>query len=355
MFDEFKNPSNQYRSIPFWFWNSKLDKDELKYQIKEMKKARLGGYFMHARSGLKTEYLSEEWFDCIRTGIEAGKEAGLDVWAYDEEGWPSGFAGGIVPSLSADYYAKFMSLEKYSTTDEIDFNNMIAVYIYNKESNTYEMMHERTDYKCADNEEFLAIRRNENPFYIDTLNKRAVDAFIKVTHEEYYKRFGDEFGKTVKGFFTDEPRLTCDRFLDLPWSDDLPTAFMENYGYCLEDNIPKLYLEVEDYKKVRYDFWSLVSYLFVHNYMKNIYDWCDAHNVQATGHVMMEESIFSQMTSTAGVMPFYEYEHIPGIDWLRRPIASPVIAKQVGSAACQLGKKKVSDRILCALWLGCFF
>lgn len=77
MFDEFKNPSNQYRSIPFWFWNSKLDKDELKYQIKEMKKARLGGYFMHARSGLKTEYLSEEWFDCIKTGIEAGKKPDL--------------------------------------------------------------------------------------------------------------------------------------------------------------------------------------------------------------------------------------------------------------------------------------
>ena len=167
-----------------------------------MKKARLGGYFMHARSGLKTEYLSEEWFDCIKTGIEAGKEAGLDVWAYDEEGWPSGFAGGIVPSLSADYYAKFMSLEKIFECMQIDFDNMIAVYIYNKESNTYEMMHERTDYKCADNEELLAIRRNENPFYIDTLNKRAVDAFIKVTHEGYYKVFGDEFGKTVKGFFT---------------------------------------------------------------------------------------------------------------------------------------------------------
>ena len=130
---------------------------------------------------------------------------------------------------------------------------------------------------------------------------------------------------------------------------------MENYGYCLEDNIPKLYLEVEDYKKVRYDFWSLVSYLFVHNYMKNIYDWCDAHNVQATGHVMMEESIFSQMTSTAGVMPFYEYEHAPGIDWLRRPIASPVIAKQVGSAACQLGKKKVLTESSALCGSGCFF
>lgn len=341
MFEEFKNPSNQYRSIPFWFWNSKLDKEELKYQVNEMKKASVGGYFMHARSGLKTEYLSEEWFDCIKTGIEAGKEAGLDVWAYDEEGWPSGFAGGIVPSLSEDYYAKFMSLERHNSTDTIEFDQMIAVYIYNKKSNSYEMMEEKIDYNCSDIEELLAIRRNENPFYIDTLNKRAVDAFLNVTHEEYYKRFGDEFGKTVKGFFTDEPRLTCDRFLDIPWSDDLPTAFMQTYGYSLEDNLPMLYIEIEGYKKIRYDFWSLVSYMFVHNFMKNIYDWCESHNVQATGHVMMEESIFSQMTSTAGVMPFYEYEHIPGIDWLRRPISSPVVPKQVGSAACQLGKKKV--------------
>ncbi len=33
--------------------------------------------------------------------------------------------------------------------------------------------------------------------------------------------------------------------------------------------------------------------------------------------------------------------HMPGIDWLRRPIASPVIAKQVGSVAAQLGNKTV--------------
>jgi hypothetical protein len=47
------------------------------------------------------------------------------------------------------------------------------------------------------------------------------------------------------------------------------------------------------------------------------------------------------MTSTGGVMPLYEYMHIPGIDWLRRMISSPVIGKQVGSVACQLGKKQV--------------
>lgn len=341
MLKQFENPSNQYRPIPFWSWNDKLEKEELEYQIEQMKNVRVGGYFMHARSGLKTEYLSEEWFDCIKTGIEAAKKTGLDAWAYDEEGWPSGFAGGIVPAMSEDYHAKFISLEKHTSMDTVDMNAMVACFLFEEAAGCYEPLEADTVYTCQEGEVILAVRRNANPFYIDTLNKRAVDAFLECTHQEYYNRFGDDFGKYMKGFFTDEPRLTCDNFLDLAWSDNLPAAFSQTYGYDIRERLPELYYEINEYEKVRYDFWTLVNYLFVQNYMKNIYDWCDAHNCEATGHIMMEESIFSQMTSTAGVMPFYEYLHKPGIDWLRRPISSPVIAKQVGSAACQLGKKQV--------------
>lgn len=358
LLEEFKNPANQYRPIPFWSWNDKLEKEEIRYQIDEMKKARVGGYFMHARSGLKTPYLSEEWFDCIKTGIEAAKETGLHAWIYDEEGWPSGFAGGKVPELSPDFHAKFISIERYASTDDIDMETMLAVYKYQESSGEYELLAkskiaageseaagtENTvleGYTCKEGETLLVIRRHTNPYYIDTLNKRAVDAFLQITHEEYYKRFGEDFGTYMHGFFTDEPRLTCDNFGDLAWSDELPGEFKKAYGYDITEALPGLYLPVADYEKYRYDFWQLVSELFVKNYMKNIYDWCEAHHCKATGHIMMEESIFSQMTSTAGVMPFYEYLHTPGIDWLRRPISSPVIAKQVGSVACQLGKKQV--------------
>lgn len=341
MLKEFKNPSNEYRPIPFWSWNDKLDKDEIRFQVEEMKEARVGGYFMHARSGLKTPYLSEEWFDCIKTGIEAAKETGLHAWSYDEEGWPSGFAGGIVPDMDADFHAKFISLDRVKSMAEVEKEAMIACYRFCERDMSYEMISMDEDYVCKDGEEILAVRRHTNPYYIDTLNKRAVDAFLQVTHEEYYKRFGDDFGTYMHGFFTDEPRLTCDNIGDLAWSDDLPAEFGKTYGYDVKEALVGLYFPVENYEKYRYDFWELVSTMFVHNYMENIYNWCEAHNCKATGHIMMEESIFSQMTSTAGVMPFYEYLHTPGIDWLRRPISSPVIAKQVGSVACQLGKKQV--------------
>ena len=48
-----------YQSIPFWSWNDELEADELRRQIREMKKAGIGGFFMHARGGLTTEYLGE--------------------------------------------------------------------------------------------------------------------------------------------------------------------------------------------------------------------------------------------------------------------------------------------------------
>lgn len=52
-----------------------------------------------------------------------------------------------------------------------------------------------------------------------------------------------------------------------------------------------------------------------------------------------------------GVMPFYEYEHIPGIDWLGRDTASELSPRQLGSAARQLGKKQtLTETFACCGW-----
>ena len=82
------------RSIPFWSWNDKLEIDKLLSQIDWMKQNGIGGFFMHARSGLLTEYLSQEWMDCVRACTEYAHGQGMDAWLYDENGWPSGFVGG---------------------------------------------------------------------------------------------------------------------------------------------------------------------------------------------------------------------------------------------------------------------
>ena len=79
-----ENPESKYCTHPVWSWNDKLEPEELRRQMWDMKQAGIGGFFMHARSGLLTEYLSDEWFDCIHTCVEEAKKAGLEAWCYDE-------------------------------------------------------------------------------------------------------------------------------------------------------------------------------------------------------------------------------------------------------------------------------
>lgn len=84
----------QYAPVPFWSWNNKIEKDILLEQIQDMKDVGCGGFIIHARTGLKTEYLSEEWFSLVSFCLQRAKELHLNVWIYDDNGWPSGFAGG---------------------------------------------------------------------------------------------------------------------------------------------------------------------------------------------------------------------------------------------------------------------
>lgn len=39
----FANPTSEYRAAPFWAWNTKLDKNELLWQIEELHKMGFGG------------------------------------------------------------------------------------------------------------------------------------------------------------------------------------------------------------------------------------------------------------------------------------------------------------------------
>ena len=83
-----------YKPIPFWSWNDKLEEKKLLKQIHWMNKNGFGGFFMHARGGLDTPYMEDAWFDCIKTCCDEAQKLDMQAWAYDENGWPSGFADG---------------------------------------------------------------------------------------------------------------------------------------------------------------------------------------------------------------------------------------------------------------------
>ena len=343
------NRDNQSIIKPFWSWNDKLQKDELVEQIDTMKQNGIDGFFMHARGGLKTEYMSDEWFDMIGACLDRADELEMEAWAYDENGWPSGFANGIVPRMGEDYQQKWLVCSVYG---EEKHENVIGYY---------KLFGDKFK-RCDSSEDgCVVISYDINRYYIDAFNFDAIHEFIELTHEKYYERFKDRFGSSLKGFFTDEPQYGNNGHA--PWSHVFEAEFYKRYNYSLIENLPLIFFEKAGYEKFRSDFYNLVSDLFRINFVKQMYDWCDEHSCMLTGHMMNEDSLMEQMYSTAGVMSCYEYFHEPGVDWLGRRIDSPLverelgykkdsplIPKQLGSVAAQLGKKTLTETYALCGW-----
>ena len=101
---EFADPPRAFRPAPLWVWNTRVTRADIDRMLGDFKAQGFGGAFVHPRPGLVTEYLSDEWFDLYKYSVEKGKELGLDIWIYDENSYPSGFAGGHVPAQMPESY-----------------------------------------------------------------------------------------------------------------------------------------------------------------------------------------------------------------------------------------------------------
>ena len=316
----------EYRSIPFWSWNNSLDEKELVKQIDEMKAAGIGGFIMHARTGLKDEYLGEKWFSCIKACLDKARETGMDAWVYDENGWPSGFVGGKLLE-NEDFRARFLeySVGEY---DEAAF----AVYVADDKKGFI-----RVEKPLDGVKEYHNIYLRVSPANTDILNPAVTDAFIAETHEKYYERFKEYFGKELVGFFTDEPQYYRWGTAYTPVAE----AEFAKDGENIKDGLIWLFHKDECGYAFREKYFKTLNKFYVENFYEKIYDWCGAHNCKLTGHSVEENCLFTQMWGGASVAPSYEYEDIPGIDWLGRFCGSELSAKQISGVAAQLGKKRI--------------
>lgn len=326
---------DKYKPIPFWSWNDELSIERLCRQIDEMREVGLGGYIMHARGGLKTEYLSDKWMECIKACGDYGEHIGLDSWIYDENGWPSGFVGGklLENENNRDTYLEY-TIGDFDCSAKVSYlieNTRLTRVLEGKEDNTYLNV-------------FIRISTST----VDILNADVVEQFIDHTHNAYKKYLKDDFSKKYRGFFTDEPQYYR---WGTPYSHTLEKYFRDNFDEDIFDSLGLLFVEKEGYKTFRYRYWKSMQDLMLNNFAKKVYEWCDDNGVELTGHYIEETSLGYQMMCCAGVMPFYEFEHIPGIDWLGRWTDNELSIKQVASVASQLNKSRVLTEALgCCGW-----
>ncbi|MGI6707072.1 MAG: hypothetical protein ACOX6S_12885 [Clostridia bacterium] len=259
---QFQNPSSIYRTAPLWVWNDIMDTQEIRKQLQGLKSHGFGGAFVHPRPGLVTEYLSEEWFDRWRDALEEAKKLDMKLYIYDEYSYPSGFAGGHVPSQLPDCLGNAIVFRKMDAADlEKERGNAspmlnrpgypVKAFAYEEgPSGQYRITHDLTQIPSQEwpkyGNLFLVFefgREETNAWlggfsYVDLMRPEVTQTFLAVTYEAYKARFGDSFGRDIPAVFTDEPYVAAGGVYHSDWR--LPCRFflvIQIFGLLLGSNL----------------------------------------------------------------------------------------------------------------------
>lgn len=356
----FANPPAEYRGAPFWSWNGRLEPNLLRRQIDGFAAMGFGGFHMHARTGLADEYLGPEFMSAVRLSVEYAAKQGLRAWLYDEDRWPSGFAGGLV-TQDPRFRQRRLRWTRSPSADA----RLLAVYDVTLTSGRllrYRRLPGASAPRSPKGQRWYACATvaPSDPWfnqqcYVDVFQREAIEAFLRVTHDRYASHVGGAFGGTIPAIFTDEPhflkkptfRLATDEYdLELPWTDDLPETFAARHGFDLLDHLPELFwnLPEDAPSRARYLWHDHTAERFATSFGDAIASRCAQLGLRLTGHMLSEATLFGQTRAVGEVMRAMRSFHLPGIDLLEDKLELTT-AKQAQSLARQQARDGVVSEL----------
>lgn len=383
--------------IAQYFLNHRLDPVEIEWQMREFAAQGYEGVYAHARPGMLTPFMSEEWWVALDTILAACKRHGLEFWIWDEDYFPSGLGGGRVvwtePGLAARQLEFTVAHVDGSRPVEVDFAPGLllrAVAIertpggtpgaildvtrfcgtrrqrwpwrqqihgaYSPLINRIGHPHWRT---AMDDNRFALVWTPDTPgayticavmlqnpptSHPDLLRPEGIALFLKLGYEPYARRYGDELGRTIRGAFTDEPS-PGGGVLTYPWTAQFPAEFAGDHGYDLMEQLPHLVLDLDDRSPMIRHHYRLTQHrLQKSNYVGQLSHWCRQHGIQLAGHLTRTEWLSLVAAMWPNELRCYEPMDIPCCDPLGASAGWPDAAayhtgvKVASSAAHLFGK-----------------
>ena len=392
--------------LPFFFLNHRLEPARLRARIKEMHAAGCDGFFLHAREGLATPYLSKEWFAAVKVCLETARRRGMQAWLYDEMPYPSGVAGGEVVRRHPEFVEQSLRVERQTAAGgrriewRLGGGNVLACYARRRDgrretldlradvgpmADTWRRTNE-IDSKlyyptgpaevfdcprsiCVLPENVLATQLPRGrwdlvavvaktggdliePFgnYVDVSNRAATQLFIELTHEAYARRFGSQFGRVIPGIFCDEPKFRN----PLPWGEGVARAvgkISPTLAFGLGGD------EGAAANEARRSYRRTTARAFRENWTQPLSQWCAGHKLALTGHISPEEEWWYESRHVGSVLANLRRFQVPGCDVIipaagdRMNALLNLTAGLAVSAAAQAGRPQA----LCEVFGACDF
>ncbi|MEO0735085.1 MAG: glycosyl hydrolase, partial [Bacteroidota bacterium] len=308
---DFTVPADAYKPMPFWHINDTLTREGITRQMREAKELAgftgisvlpLNNYFRpngDVKVGTSPEFLTEEYFALFQHVLDVARELDMEIILYDDVDFPSGMAGGKMEEQFPEYTAKRLDkIEKAirggtRIRESVPAGKLLGVVAL--DTTTYESIDLRS--LITDDEldwtappgnwqlmYFVSVTDKPHKKYrtVDFLNPEAVERYLTLTYDEYYRRFGDYFGNTIKVSFFDDigfwrhPRA---------WTHGFNDKFEALNGFDPAPHYPALWYDVgPETQALRNAFFRTRAELLAEGYPKLIAQWAKKHGIQDTGH-----------------------------------------------------------------------
>lgn len=336
--------------FPF-LWMRGEEESILRREMEKIDQCGIGAVCVEARP--HDDFCGPGWWHDMDIVLEEAKARGMKVWILDDKHFPTGYANGLIeqkyPERKKQYIActtadvfgasrpLTLNVGRMLKPDigfweigaPVDYaerarNTLVAVVALRFDEGL--VFHEGgidlTD-QCKDGMCTFQLPEGQwrihtiyrtrtdggNDTYINMIDAVSAHTQIEGVYEAHYARYGAEFGKTIAGFFSDEPQFgnISEQCFDtrlgkpkmpLPWSGELEEMLKERYGESYRALLPLLFVDTAEKQaqpQMRYDYMDCISKLYAKNFCNPIGAWCKEHHVEYIGHVVEDNGVHSRL------------------------------------------------------------
>ena len=333
--EDFADPPITYWPRPLWFWNNVEVKAEvlLEQMQKSKNLSKYGGFgILPFGKSFGPEYLGEQYFAVYGAVLAKARELGMTMSLYDEYGFPSGPAGAPNSSNISMFASKFPELtikrlDKHEETitgpvqyrsnlPQGEIMSIVAMNIATKKR--VELTKKTKEHRLRWNVPagtwkimvFMCVKDGYPS--CDYLDPLAVEKFVEITHQAYYDKFSQHFGTTIDSTFHDEPTLY--RAGGRTWTNMFNEKFEARYGFDPRPYYPALWYDIGPQTQAARNYlFGFRAQLYALGFPKVIQEWCDKHEIEATGHQDQEE-VINPVSVSGDLMKCFKHQSIPGVD-----------------------------------------
>lgn len=180
---KFSDSGSAFLPSVMWDWCARPTPQEIDSALLSFSKMGISRVYIRASKGLFVKYLSDEFFELVRTAARRSARYGIELWICDEKGTSSGVGGGEITSVF-DYRLKEAVCAKKS-----DAPSDGGIIFEDGE-------------KCVFLRDAKAAYSSAERLYADITDPFVTDCFLESTYAKYMRFCARFTGHEICGFCT---------------------------------------------------------------------------------------------------------------------------------------------------------